>query len=111
MSVQFYGYNFGGTGVFHFIRFYAFFLKKIVSDLGDFQTLCVIRDSHRESTTCKLVCEINRGINSKSGSSFMGLAVSAGISIWNEECSELSSLEMLSLTLTASPIKDVPDLQ
>ena len=59
-------------------RFYAF-LKELVSDFGDFQTLCVIRDSHRESTTCKLVCEMNRGIHSKSGSSFMGLAVNAGI--------------------------------
>ena len=61
--------------------------QTLVSDFGDFQTLCVRRDSHRESTTCKLVCEMNRGIHSKSGSSFMGLAVNAGISIWNEECS------------------------
>ena len=57
-----------------------------VSDIGDLQT-CVKRDSHRESTTCKLVCEMNRGIHCKCGSSFMGLAVNAGISIWNEECS------------------------
>ena len=49
--------------------------------------MCLIRDSHRESTTCKLVCEMNRGIHSKSGSSFMVLAVNAGISIWNKECS------------------------
>ena len=34
--------------------------KKNFSDFGDFQTLCVRRDSHRESTTCKLVCEMNR---------------------------------------------------
>ena len=31
--------------------------------------------------------EMNRGIHFKSGSSFMGLTVNAGISIWNEECS------------------------
>ena len=35
----------------------------------------------------------------------MGLTVNAGISIWNEECSGLSSLEMQSPALTASPIK------
>ena len=86
MSVHFYGYNFGGTGVFNFFDFMHSF-QKLVSDFGAFQTLCVIRDSYRESTTCKLVCEMNRGIHSKSGSSFMGLAVNAGISIWNEECS------------------------
>ena len=86
MSVQFYGYKFGGTVVFHFFAFKHSF-PKLVSDFGDFQTLCVKGDSHRESTTCKLVCEMNRGIHCKSGSSFMGLAVNAGISIWNEECS------------------------
>ena len=59
--------------------------KNLVSDFGNFQTLCVIKDSHRESTTCKLVCEMNRGIHSKSGSSFMGLGVNAGLSISNEE--------------------------
>ena len=32
MSVQFYGYNFGGTGVFHSFT-------KLVSNFGDFQTL------------------------------------------------------------------------
>ena len=52
MRVQFYGYNFGGTGVFHFFAFMHSF-QKLVSDFGDFETLCVIRDSHRESTTCK----------------------------------------------------------
>ena len=40
----------------------------------------------------------------------MGLAVNAGISIWNEEFSAFS-LEMLIPASTASPIKDVPDLQ
>ena len=36
-------------------QFFAFMhsFQKFVSDFGDFQTLCVIRDSHRESTTCK----------------------------------------------------------
>ena len=86
MSVQFYGNNFGGTGFFNFFAFMHSF-QKLVSDFGDFQTLCVIRDSHRVSTTCKLVCEMNRVIHSTSGSSFMGLAVNAGMSIWHEECS------------------------
>ena len=76
MSVQFYSYHFGGTGVFHCFAFMHSF-QKLVSDFGDFQTLCVRRDRHRESTTCKLVCEMNRGIHSKSGTSFMGLAVKA----------------------------------
>ena len=49
MSVQFYGYNFGGTGFFHFFAFMHSF-QNIVSDFGDFETLCVRRDSHREST-------------------------------------------------------------
>ena len=58
---------------------------KLVSDFGDFETLGVRRDSHRESITCKLVCEMNRGIHCKSGTSCMGLAVNAGLSISNEE--------------------------
>ena len=57
MSVQFYGYSFGGPAVFHFFAFMHSF-QKIVSDF--------------------------RGIHCKS---FMGLAVNAGISIWNEQCS------------------------
>ena len=52
MSVQFYGYNFGGTGVFHLFAFMHSF-QKFVSDFGDFQTLCGLRAHHRESTTCK----------------------------------------------------------
>ena len=58
---------------------------KLVSDFGNFQTLRVGSDSHRDSTTYKRVCEMNRGIHCKSGSSFMGLAVNAGLSISNEE--------------------------
>ena len=53
MSVQFDGYNFGGTGVFHFFAFMHFF-QNVVSYFGDFQTLYVRRDRHRESTTCKM---------------------------------------------------------
>ena len=75
MSVQFHGYNFGGTGSFIFSLLCILF-KNNCSDFGDFQTLCGGRDR-----------EMNRGIHCKSGSSFMGLAVNAGISIWNEECS------------------------
>ena len=81
MSVQFYGYNLGGTGVFQFFAFMHSF-QKLVSDFSDFQTLCVIRDSHREALhvhVCKLVCEMNGGIHCKSGTSFMGLAVNAGL--------------------------------
>ena len=40
MSVQLYGYNFGGTGVFHFFFcFYAFLSKIGFRFFGDFQTL------------------------------------------------------------------------
>ena len=70
MSVQFYGYNFGGTGVFDYFAFMH--SLKIVSDFGDFQTLCVGRDSHRESTICKLVCEMNRGIHCNLGHPLWG---------------------------------------
>ena len=85
MSVQFYGYNFGGTSVFH-ISAFMHSLKTLVSEFGDFETLCVRRDSHRESTTCKSVCDMNRGIHCQSGSSFMGLAVNAGLSISHTRC-------------------------
>ena len=95
MSVQFYGYKFGGTGVFHFSPLAVMHsFQKLAPDFGDFQTPCVKRDSHRESTACKLVCEMNRGIHCKSGSSCMGLAVNAGISIWNEECSAIPHTEI-----------------
>ena len=49
MSVQFYGYNFGGTGVFHFFAFRHSF-QKLVSDFGDFETLhvCVKEETVRE---------------------------------------------------------------
>ena len=66
--------------------------QKLVSDFGDFQTLCGWRACHRENTTCKWVCEMNRGIHCKSESSFMGLTVNAGISIWNEESSAIANL-------------------
>ena len=36
MSLQFYGYNFGGTGVFHFFAFMHSF-QKLVSDFGDLE--------------------------------------------------------------------------
>ena len=52
MSVQFYGYDFGGTCVFHFIAFLHYF-QKLVSDFDDFETLCVVRERHRERITCK----------------------------------------------------------
>ena len=41
MSVQFYGYDFEGTGVFHFVAFMHSF-QKLASDFGDFETLCVV---------------------------------------------------------------------
>ena len=46
MSVHFYGYNFGGTGVFHFFAFMHPF-HKLVSDFGNFQTLCGLRSRHK----------------------------------------------------------------
>ena len=80
MSVPFYGYHLEAQLSFFFSLTMHFF-QKLVSELGDFETLCVRRDSHRESTTCKCVCEMNRAIHCKSGSSFMGLAVNAELSI------------------------------
>ena len=38
MSVQFYGYDFEGTGVFHFVAVMHSF-QKLASDFGDFETL------------------------------------------------------------------------
>ena len=52
MSVQLYGYNFGGTAVLHFFAFLHSF-QKLVSDFGDLETLCVRKDSHRDCTKCK----------------------------------------------------------
>ena len=61
-------------------RFYAFFSKNYFQILAIFKP-CGKRDLHRESTNCKWVCEMNRGIHCKSGTSFMGFAmVNAGIS-------------------------------
>ena len=37
-SVQFYGYDFDGTGVYYFVAFMHSF-QKLVSDFGHFQTL------------------------------------------------------------------------
>ena len=84
MSVQFYGYNFGGTGVFFF---FSHSFQKLVSDFGDFETLYVLEKTAIEKALHANECEMNRGIHCKSGSSFMGLAVDAGISTRNEECS------------------------
>ena len=45
MSEQFYGYDFEGTGVFHiFACMHSF--QKLASDLGDFETLCVVGKRH-----------------------------------------------------------------
>ena len=49
MSIQVYGYNFGGTGAF--LSFFLAFMhsfQKLVSDFGDFETLCDRRDSQRK---------------------------------------------------------------
>ena len=63
--------------------FYAF---KISFRFWPFSNPAVVeRDLHKESTKCKCVCKMNRGIHCKSGTSFMGLVVNAGISISNEE--------------------------
>ena len=45
MSVQFYGYDFEGTGVFHFVALMHSF-QKLASDFGDFETLCVVGKRH-----------------------------------------------------------------
>ena len=45
MSVQLYGYNFGGTIVFHFFFAFMHSFQKLLSDFGNFQTLCGGRKS------------------------------------------------------------------
>ena len=47
--------------VFHFFAF-MHSVQKLVSDFCDFQTLYVTRYRHRESITCKRVCESVRWI-------------------------------------------------
>ena len=60
--------------------------KNLFQILAIFKPYCVgERDLHTDSTKCKWVCEMNRGIHCKSGTSFMGQAVNAGIGISNEE--------------------------
>ena len=83
MSVQFYGYNFGGTCVFHFFAFMHSF-QKLVSDFGDFQTL-YLEETVIEKALHANEGDMNRGIHCKSGTSCMGLAVNARLSISNEE--------------------------
>ena len=75
--------------------FFAFMhsFQNFVSDFGDFQTLYVRRDCHRESTTfMQMSVWDDIGIHCKSGSSFMGLTVNAEISIWKLGGSTVSSL-------------------
>ena len=76
------GYNFGGTGVFHFFALCILF-KNLFHIWGIFKPYCGGRDPHIE----KALNATKRVSDCKSGTSFMGLAVNAGISIWNEECS------------------------
>ena len=86
--------------------------QNLVSDFGDFQTLYTLEETVTEKALHANECEdMNRGIHCKSGSSFMGLAVNARLSISNEERAEHSSFHMLIPALTVSPIKDDPDLQ
>ena len=56
MSVQFYGYNFGGTGVFHFFAFMHSF-QKFVSDFGDLETLHVLEKTAIEIALNANECE------------------------------------------------------
>ena len=54
-------YNFMGIILeaqvsFFFLAFMHSF-QKFVSDFGDLETLCVRKDSHRESTKCKWVSD------------------------------------------------------
>ena len=70
-----------------FSCFYAFF-SKISFRCWPYSDATVVNEiSIRKVLNAKWVCEMNRSINCKSGTSFMGLAINAGISIWNEECS------------------------
>ena len=54
---------------------------------------------------------MNRGIHSKSGTFFMGLAVNAGISIWNEDCSAcplLCTTKILQYTMMMASVGTHP---
>ena len=53
MSVQLYGYLEAQVSLIFFVFMHSF--KKFVSNFGDFETLCVRKDSHRKSTTCYML--------------------------------------------------------
>ena len=69
MSVQFYGYTFGGTGIFNFFTFMHYF-KKLLSDFDDLENLYRKKKLAWYSIRCKWVCVMNRFIHCTSGSSF-----------------------------------------
>ena len=105
MSVQFYGYNFGGTGVFHFAFMHSF--QKLVSDFGDLETLCVRKDSHRESTKCKFMSVTDEWLTwlSLTWLRCTGLSVpllSYGKSFSNQSYSRLDALPLHGVVLRCS---------
>ena len=81
-----------------------------------FQILVILKPYVLEKTVIEKALDanecvrLNRGIHCKSGSSFMGFTVNAGLASLMRKA-EHSSFLVLIPASTASPIKDDPDLQ
>ena len=109
MSVQFYGYNFGGTSVFHFSAFMHSF-QKLVSDFGDFEPYVL------EETAIEKALHANQCVRC-----IEAFIANLGHPVWGSQSmqdlaslmrkGEHSSFQVLIPALTASPMKDDPDLQ
>ena len=110
MSVQFYGYDFEGTGVFHFFRFYAFFSKISFRSWWFWNLMCCRKKTLRTHYMQKSVNEWIEPFIANLGHPLWG----------SQSMQDLASLMRKSRTfqipgaipeLTACPIKDDPDLQ
>ena len=80
-------YNFMGIileAQVSFIFSFMYSFQKLVSDFGDLETLCIRRDSYRESTACKWVyMRWIEAFIANLGHPLWGSAVNAGINTWN----------------------------
>ena len=109
-------YNFMGIILEAQVSFIFFFAFMHSFQKFSFRFLVIFKPYTLEETVIEKALhaneceEMNRGIHCKSGTSFMGLAVNAGISIWNEACSAFLNRDAKSC-IDCEPIKDVPDLQ
>ena len=107
-------YNFMGMILVAQVSFIFSLLRILFKNwfqiLAIFQPYCGERDLHiKESTTCKWMCEMNRGIANLGHPLWGSQSMQEIASGMRNFC--LSSLEMLIPALTACSIKDVPDLQ